>query len=271
MRWRDRFHFVAEAIVKAEEETGERKGHYLNVTAPDVEQMIERAEFAKQCSPVIMVDYLVVGYTAHQTLSNWCRRNGMLLHCHRATHAVIDRQRSHGVHWRVLAKWARLIGTDHLHNGTVVGKLEGDRGATIGVNDLLRDDVIAEDRSHGVYFEQRWASLPGVFPVASGGIHVGHMPDLLDIFGDDAIFQFGGGTLGHPLGAAAGATANRVALEACLLARSEGRDLAREGADILRAAATRSTELRSALEVWQGITFGQRESTDALDAPVGGA
>ena len=28
MRWRDRFEFVAEAIQKAEQETGERKGHY---------------------------------------------------------------------------------------------------------------------------------------------------------------------------------------------------------------------------------------------------
>ncbi len=268
MRWRDRYLFVAEAIRRAEAETGERKGHYLNVTAPDVEQMLERAEFAKQCSPVLMVDYLVVGYTAHQTLSNWCRRNGMLLHCHRATHAVIDRQRNHGVHWRVLAKWARLIGTDHLHNGTVVGKLEGDRGGTIGVNDLLREDVVPEDRSRGIFFEQRWASLPGLFPVASGGIHVWHMPDLVDIFGDDAIFQFGGGTLGHPWGAAAGATANRVALEAVVLARNEGRDIVGEGADVLRAAARHSPELRAALEVWQGVTFEAKEATDALD-PTG--
>jgi len=39
MRWRDRFSFVAEAIRKAEAETGEKKGHYLNVTAPTPEEM----------------------------------------------------------------------------------------------------------------------------------------------------------------------------------------------------------------------------------------
>ena len=33
MRWRDRFLFVAEAIYKAQAETGEIKGHYLNATA----------------------------------------------------------------------------------------------------------------------------------------------------------------------------------------------------------------------------------------------
>src|SRR6266511_3314074 len=176
-----------------------------------------------------MVDYLVVGWPAFQTLSRWCRRNGVLLHCHRATHAVIDRQRNHGVHWRVLAKWCRMVGGDHVHNGTVVGKLEGDRAATIGVNDLLREDFVPEDRSGGIYFDQPWASLAGMFPVASGGIHVWHMPELVAIFGDDAVLQFGGGTLGHPWGNAAGATANRVALEAVIKARGEGRDLAAEG------------------------------------------
>jgi ribulose-bisphosphate carboxylase large chain len=265
MRWHDRYTFVAEAIRRAEDETGERKGHYLNVTAPDVEQMLERAEYAKECSPILMVDYLVVGYTAHQTLSNWCRRNGVLLHCHRAVHAVIDRQRDHGVHWRVLAKWCRMIGADHVHNGTVVGKLEGDRASTMAINDLLRDNFTARDLSRGVYFDQSWASLPGMLPVASGGIHVWHIPDLVQIFGDDTVMQFGGGTLGHPWGNAAGATANRVALDATIKARNEGRDLSIEGPDILRSAAKTSPELAAALDLWQEIKFENFEATDTLD------
>ena len=36
------------------------------------------------------------------------------------------------------------------------------------------------------------------------------------------VLQFGGGTIGHPMGIQAGATANRVALEAMILARNEG-------------------------------------------------
>uniref|UniRef100_A0A453JF78 Ribulose bisphosphate carboxylase large chain n=1 Tax=Aegilops tauschii subsp. strangulata TaxID=200361 RepID=A0A453JF78_AEGTS len=58
-----------------------------------------------------------------------------------------------------------------------------------------------------------WVSMPGVIPVASGGIHVWHMPALTEIFGDDSVLQFGGGTLGHPWGNAPGAATNRVALE----------------------------------------------------------
>ena len=45
------------------------------------------------------------------------------------------------------------------------------------------------------------------------------------------MLQFGGGTIGHPAGIAAGATANRVALEAMIFARNEGRDYVHEGPD----------------------------------------
>uniref|UniRef100_A0A0E0DZ03 Ribulose bisphosphate carboxylase large subunit C-terminal domain-containing protein n=1 Tax=Oryza meridionalis TaxID=40149 RepID=A0A0E0DZ03_9ORYZ len=67
--------------------------------------------------------------------------------------------------------------------------------------------------------EGRDLAREGVIPVASGGIHVWHMPALTEIFGDDSVLQFGGGTLGHPWGNAPGAAANRVALEACVQAR----------------------------------------------------
>jgi ribulose-bisphosphate carboxylase large chain len=264
MRWGDRYLFVMEAVRKAEQETGERKGHYLNVTAPDCERMLERAEFAKELgSPIIMHDYLVGGLAAHTTLSNWCRRNGMLLHVHRALHAVYDRQKDHGIHFRVLAKWLRLAGGDHLHAGTVVGKLEGDRATTAGIVSLLRDDVVPADRSRGVYFDQQWASMPAVMPVASGGIHVWHVPDLVDIFGDDSILQFGGGSAGHPDGSRAGAAANRIAVEACVQARNEGRDLRTEGPEILKQAASHAPQLAAALETWREIRF----DFEAVDAP----
>jgi hypothetical protein len=42
MRWKQRLDFVQEAIDKAERETGERKGHYLNVTAPTPEEKIRK-------------------------------------------------------------------------------------------------------------------------------------------------------------------------------------------------------------------------------------
>jgi len=265
MRWRDRFTFVAEAIEKAQRETGERKGHYCNVTAPTPEEMYKRAEFAKELGmPIIMHDFLTAGFCANTGLANWCRDNGMLLHIHRAMHAVVDRHPKHGIHFRVLAKCLRLSGGDHLHSGTVVGKLEGDRQATLGWIDIMRERHNEEDRSRGIFFDQDWGAMPGLFPVASGGIHVWHMPALVSIFGDDAVFQFGGGTLGHPWGNAAGAAANRVALEACVQARNEGRQLERDGGEVLRAAAKSSPELATAMETWKEITF-EFDTVDKLD------
>ena len=175
----------------------EVKGHYLNATAGTAEEMLKRAQCAKELGvPIIMHDYLTGGFTANTSLALYCRDHGLLLHIHRAMHAVIDRQRNHGIHFRVLAKALRMSGGDHLHSGTVVGKLEGEREVTLGFVDLMRDDYVEKDRSRGIYFTQDWCSMPGVMPVASGGIHVWHMPALVEIFGDDACLQFGGGTLG---------------------------------------------------------------------------
>ena len=88
-----------------------------------------------------------------------------------------------------------------------------------------------------MFFDQHWASLNKLMPVASGGIHAGQMHQLLDHLGEDVVLQFGGGTIGHPMGIQAGATANRVALEAMILARNEGRDYLHEGPEILAKAA----------------------------------
>ena len=265
MRWRDRFDFCQEAIEKAERETGERKGHYLNVTGPNMEEIYKRAEYAKEIgTPIIMSDYLTIGWAAQASLSRWCRDNGMLLHVHRAMHGVLDRNPHHGIHFRVLTKVLRLSGGDHLHSGTVVGKLEGDRDATLGWIDIMRDEFVKEDRSRGIFFDQDWGSMPGVMPVASGGIHVWHMPALVNIFGDDSVLQFGGGTLGHPWGNAAGAAANRVALEASVAARNQGRNIEKEGKDILTKAAASSPELKIAMETWKEIKF-EFDTVDKLD------
>jgi ribulose-bisphosphate carboxylase large chain len=267
MRWRDRFLHAMEAVMRASAATGEVKGHYMNVTAATMEEMYERAEFARDLGSVIVMVDLTVGYTALTSMSKWCRANGMLLHLHRAGHSTFTRQKSHGVSFRVLAKWCRMLGVDHIHAGTVVGKLEGDPGNVRGYYDVCRarhNDVSPET---GLIFEQDWASLPGVMPVASGGIHAGQMHQLLHHLGEDVVLQFGGGTIGHPMGIAAGATANRVAVEAMIQARNEGRDFYEEGPDILAAAARGCPQLQAALEVWRDVTF-EYESTDTPDVLV---
>ena len=264
MHWRDRFLYCMEAVNRAQAATGEIKGTYLNVTAATMEDMYERAEFAKELGSVVVMIDLVIGWTAIQSMSKWARRNDMILHLHRAGHATYTRQKTHGVSFRVICKWARLAGVDHIHAGTVVGKLEGDPATVRGFYDILREDNVPMRLENGIYFDQDWASMRKVMPVASGGIHAGQMHQLLHYLGEDVVLQFGGGTIGHPGGIQAGATANRVALEAMILARNEGRDYFAEGTEILEAAARTCTPLQQALDTWKDVTFDYA-STDTPD------
>jgi ribulose-bisphosphate carboxylase large chain len=264
MHWRDRFLYCMEAVNRASAATGEIKGHYLNVTAGTMEDMYERAEFAKSLGSVIIMIDLVIGYTAIQSMAKWARKNDMILHLHRAGNSTYSRQKNHGMNFRVICKWMRMAGVDHIHAGTVVGKLEGDPLMIKGFYDTLRESHVPQSLEHGLFFEQPWASLLKVMPVASGGIHAGQMHQLLTYLGEDVVLQFGGGTIGHPQGIQAGATANRVALEAMVLARNEGRDIWNEGPEILRAAAKWCSPLRQALDTWGEVSFNYA-STDTAD------
>ena len=230
------------AVERAEEETGESKGWWANVTAGDTEEMLKRCDYiAKNGGRFVMVDYLTVGFAATASLRKRTGELGLALHCHRAMHAVIDRQPNHGVEFKVLAKWARLVGVDHIHTGTGVGKLEGEFQDIKDRCNLLRKNHTPKEG--GLYFDQSWGNLRTVVPVASGGLHPGHVWKVYETYGKDAFFLFGGGTHGHPGGSLAGAKAVRAAVEAAAAGISP------------QEAAKQSKELQQALELWGGVKF----------------
>ena len=105
MHWRDRYLYCMEAVNKAQAATGEVKGTYLNVTAGTMEEMYERAEFAKSLGSVIVMIDLIIGYTAIQSMSKWCRRNDMILHLHRA--GTWDVYKAEDA-WRVLPRHCEM-------------------------------------------------------------------------------------------------------------------------------------------------------------------
>lgn len=230
------------AVEKAEKETGESKGWWANVTAGNTEEMLNRCEYvAKNGGKFVMVDYLTVGFAATASLRKLTGQLGLALHCHRAMHAVVDRQPNHGVEFKVLAKWARLVGVDHLHTGTGVGKLEGGFQEIRDRCNLLRKNYTPKEG--GLYFDQPWGNLKTVVPVASGGLHPGHVWKVYETYGKDAFYLFGGGCHGHPGGSYAGAKAVRAAVEAV-----------RDGIGP-KEAAMKSKELEQALELWGEVTF----------------
>jgi ribulose 1,5-bisphosphate carboxylase large subunit-like protein len=182
-----------EGVNKASAATGEVKGSYLNVTGATMEDIYERAEFAKELGSVVIMVDLIIGWSAIQSVANWARKNDMVVHMHRAGHGTYTRQKNHGVSFRVMAKWLRLAGVDHLHTGTAVGKLEGDPMTVQGYYNVCRDSYTKQDLPRGLFFDQDWCDMKKVMPVASGGIHAGQMHQLIDLFGDDVVLQFGGG------------------------------------------------------------------------------
>jgi ribulose-bisphosphate carboxylase large chain len=267
MRWRERFLYVQEGITRASAATGEVKGSYLNMTAATMEDVYERGEYAKELGTIVVMIDLVMGYTAIQSAAIWARKNDMVLHLHRAGNSTYARQKNHGINFRVICKWMRMAGVDHIHAGTVVGKLEGDPLMVKGFYNTLLDVSTDINLPQGLFFAQDWASLRKCLPVASGGIHCGQLHQLVSYLGDDVVLQFGGGKIGHPDGIQAGATANRVALEAMIMARNEGRDYLAEGPEILQAAAKMCGPLQTALDLWKGISFNYT-STDTPDFAV---
>jgi len=253
--WRDRFLYVMDAVNKASVASGETKGSYLDVTAATVEDMYERAEFARQLGALIVMVDAAVGWSAIQSLCAWARSNDMILHLQHAAQMGCT-YRHQGVSLRVIAKWLRLAGVDHLHAGAALGRPRAERLSVHGYYSLCRDAYTRADRPRGIFFDQDWCDMRRVMPVACGGIHARQLHQLLELFGDDVVLQLGSATLRHPGGLQAAALANREALEAMVMARDEGQDIRLEAADILRRAARLCRPLQQALETWDPLSFG---------------
>lgn len=218
----DRLAESFDARDRAQEETGEVKSYLINVTA-DTQTMLERTDMVAEAGgEYVMVDVVTTGWGAVQTVRDRCEELGLAIHAHRAMHAAFDRLPHHGVSMRVLAQISRLVGVDQLHTGTAgLGKLANED--TVGINDWLRSDL------YGMH---------DVLPVASGGLHPGLVPKLLEATGPNVCVQAGGGVHGHPEGTKAGARALRAAVEAAVLDEP------------LEVRAQESAELGAALEKW---------------------
>ncbi|MCX6802985.1 MAG: type III ribulose-bisphosphate carboxylase [Candidatus Diapherotrites archaeon] len=201
---------------KAEKETGERKSYLINVTAPTVQEMIERARFVKkEGGEYVMIDIIASGWTAVNSLREECEDLGLAIHAHRAMHGAMTRNQDHGFSMNCVSKFARLIGVDQLHIGTVFGKLVSPKEEVLECQKNLTQVKVKPDMTHH-YLEQNWEKMEQVFPVSSGGLHPGIVDKIMGLLGTNIMLQLGGGVHGHPNGSYAGAVAMRAAVEAYL-------------------------------------------------------
>lgn len=217
----DRVIQTLEARDKAESETGEKKVYLINVTA-EMEEMKRRAQFVEDHGGrYMMIDILTTGWSSLQAMRDLDYK--LLIHAHRAGHAAFTRSHRHGINMVVIAKVARLLGVDQLHVGTAVGKMSEKK------DEVLMNIEACVEPLYGI---------KPVLPIASGGLHPGMVPKLVEIFGKDTVIQAGGGIHGHPDGTVVGATALRQAVDAAMKGIS------------LKEYAKDHPELAKALEKW---------------------
>jgi ribulose-bisphosphate carboxylase large chain len=197
---------------RAEDKTGEGKFYIPNVTS-ETHEMMRRANFArKHGCEYAMVDIVSVGWSGLQTLRNYNDHFSLILHAHRAGHGALTKNPRHGISMVVIGKLARLIGVDQIHVGTAkVGKMNDPE--TPEVEEEIESRFISEGKH---VLEQFWFDIKPVFAVASGGLHPGSVPKLLERMGNNVIIQAGGGIHGHPEGSERGAKAMRQSLEATM-------------------------------------------------------
>lgn len=206
---------VADAMRRAQDETGLPKLFSANITADDPAEMIARGEYILKTfgENASHVAFLVDGFVAGPTAVAACRRNfpGTFLHYHRAGHgAVTSRQSRRGYTVLVHMKMARLLGASGIHTGTMgYGKMEGAPEEKI-VAYMLERDV-----ADGTHYRQAWGGMKACTPIISGGMNALRLPGFFDNLGHSNVIQTsGGGAFGHKDGAVAGALSLRQAHDA---------------------------------------------------------
>ncbi|MDD4467778.1 MAG: RuBisCO large subunit C-terminal-like domain-containing protein, partial [Candidatus ainarchaeum sp.] len=223
---------------KAQKVTGEKKSYLINVSAPTVQEMIERANYVKKMGgEYVMIDVITSGWTATNSLREECKDLGLAIHAHRAMHASFTRSNNHGFSMNCVSKLSRLIGVDQLHIGTAYGKLVSPKEEVLQCqNELTQSKTKQNVLEH--CFEQDWGKIKPVFPVSSGGLHPGIVDKIFNLLGTNIMIQLGGGVHGHPKGSHAGAVAMRASIEAYLDKIS------------VEEKAKNCPELKEALKTW---------------------
>ncbi|MHA2297545.1 MAG: type III ribulose-bisphosphate carboxylase [Candidatus Hodarchaeales archaeon] len=212
-KFEERVKMMAKARDKVENDTGDVKDAYINVTA-ETREMERRIRLLDDHGfRYLMMDVVTCGFSAVQTVRDLAGDLDMAIHAHRAMHATFTKHSTHGLSMYLLAKLLRLIGVDNLHIGTVVGKLDSPKQDVIDMKDMLLRETIEE--TPGRMLSQSWGNIKATVPVASGGLHPGVLPEVLSVYGTtDMALQVGGGIHGHPDGTRAGAMATIQAIEA---------------------------------------------------------
>jgi ribulose-bisphosphate carboxylase large chain len=226
---------VADAMKRAQDETGEAKLFSANITADDHYEMLARADyvletFAENASHVA---FLVDGFVGGPGMITTARRQypNQYLHYHRAGHGMITSPSAkRGYDAYVLGKFARLQGASGIHVGTMgYGKMEGTNADKIICYMLERDEC------QGPVYYQKWYGMKPTTSIISGGMNALRLPGFFENLGHgNVINTSGGGSYGHIDSPAAGARSLHQAYQ-CWKEGADPIEFAKEHQEFARA------------------------------------
>jgi len=242
---------VADAMRRAQDDTGMPKLFSANITADDHYEMVARGEFILEtfAENADHVAFLVDGYVAGPAAITTARRRfpNQYLHYHRAGHgAVTSPQAKRGYTAFVLGKMARCQGASGIHVGTMsYGKMEGEK------DDTNIAYMIERDSADGPYFHQEWAGMRPTTPIVSGGMNALRLPGFFSNLGhSNLVLTAGGGSYGHIDGPAAGAISLRQA-EACWRSGADPIAFAQDHREFARAFESFTADADSIYPGWR--------------------
>ncbi|HWP96557.1 MAG TPA: RuBisCO large subunit C-terminal-like domain-containing protein [Syntrophomonadaceae bacterium] len=178
----ERVPLCAEAVERANQETGQRSIYMANVTAP-YGQVLERARFArKNGARGLLVAPGLVGFDTMKTLAD-DDRIGLPIIAHPAWLGSYVLSPEQGVsHYALLGQITRLAGAD----GSIYPNFGG------------RFSFSQEECQRIVQGTQvAMGRIKPIFPCPGGGMSISTIPDMIRVYGCDVAFLVGGGLFKH--------------------------------------------------------------------------
>lgn len=176
--YRERVESCSEAVLRANKETGGKAIYMPNITGP-VDDILPRARLARNAGAGgLLIAPGLVGFDAVRRIAG-DDSIGMPVFSHPALQGSFvvspDSGISHGVLFGLLP---RLCGADATIYPNVGGRFS------------FSADECREITAHtGTAF----GHIRSIFPCPGGGMDIGRVPEMLDIYGRDVIFLIGGG------------------------------------------------------------------------------
>lgn len=172
----------AQAVARANKETGGHSVYAPNITAP-AQLVLERALFAKrQGAGALLICPGITGLDAMREIAD-DNRIGLPILSHPAMQGSFIADRTSGIsHFCLFGQWNRLAGAD----------------AAIFPNAGGRFSFTTEDcRELCAGCEAEMGHIAPIFPTPAGGMSLDRIPEMRAMYGREVIFLVGGGLRSH--------------------------------------------------------------------------